>query len=129
MENIEGRTGGTFNKQKGKIFRNAEDIEIIPSVNIDDITNGILISNDLNTSENKNNTNAPKTIQEIRKADLFIIAGTSLAVYPAASFIRYYNGKRMVLINRDETPYDAMCDLVIHDSLGKIFKEIEKEIQ
>ena len=70
-----------------------------------------------------------KTIQEIRKADLFIIAGTSLAVYPAASFIRYYNGKRMVLINRDETPYDAMCDLVIHDSLGKIFKEIEKEIQ
>ncbi len=70
-----------------------------------------------------------KTIQEIRKADLFIIAGTSLAVYPAASFIRYYNGKRKVLINRDETPYDAMCDLVIHDSLGKIFKEIEKEIQ
>ena len=66
MENIEGRTGGTFNKQKGKIFRNAEDIEIIPSVNIDDITNGILISNDLNTSENKNNTNAPKTIQEIQ---------------------------------------------------------------
>ena len=69
-----------------------------------------------------------KTIHEIRNADLLIIAGTSLAVYPAASFIHFFKGKHMVLINRDSTPYDSMCDLVIHDSLGIVFKEIEKEI-
>ena len=69
-----------------------------------------------------------KTISEIKNADLLIIGGTSLNVYPAASFIHYFRGKHMVLINRDSTPYDSICDLVIHDSLGIIFQEIQKEI-
>lgn len=61
------------------------------------------------------------SIHAIAGADLLIVAGTSLTVYPAAGLIRYYSGNHLVLINRDETPYDAMADLVIHDSLGNVF--------
>jgi NAD-dependent deacetylase len=60
----------------------------------------------------------------IERADLLIIGGTSLTVYPAAGLIDYYRGNRMVLINRDETPRDAMADLVFHDSLGEIFRQL-----
>ncbi len=59
-------------------------------------------------------------ILSISRADMLIVGGTSLVVYPAAGLIHYYRGKRLVLINRDETPYDAQADLVIHDSLGKV---------
>ena len=62
-----------------------------------------------------------KSVQAISNADLLIVGGTSLTVYPAAGLIRYYRGKRLVLINRDETPYDHYADLVIHDSLGAVF--------
>ena len=60
----------------------------------------------------------------IRKADLLIVAGTSLTVYPAAGLIDYYQGNRMVLINRDATPYDHFADLIFHDKLGDIFSQL-----
>ena len=60
----------------------------------------------------------------IYNADMLIVGGTSLTVYPAASLIHYYRGKRLVLINRDETPYDSQADLVFHDSLGNIFDQL-----
>lgn len=60
----------------------------------------------------------------IAGADMLIVAGTSLTVYPAAGLIRCYKGERLVLVNRDETPYDHMADLVIHDSLGNIFSKL-----
>ena len=63
-------------------------------------------------------------IHAIRKADLLIVGGTSLTVYPAAGLLQYYRGSRLVLINRDETPYDSYADLVFHDSLGKIFAQL-----
>ena len=59
-------------------------------------------------------------IHAIRQADLMIVAGTSLTVYPAAGLISYFRGNRLVLINRDATPMDSQCDLVIHDSVGKV---------
>ena len=65
-----------------------------------------------------------EAIDAIANADLLIVAGTSLTVYPAAGLIRYYNGDRMVLINRDETPYDSHANLVFYQSLGEIFKLI-----
>ena len=67
-------------------------------------------------------------IKEISTADLLIIGGTSLNVYPAAGFINYFNGKHIVLINKDITPYDNICSLVINDSIGKVFGELEKEL-
>ena len=65
-----------------------------------------------------------KSILAIYGADLLIVAGTSLTVYPAAGLIEYYQGKRLVLINRDETPYDGRADLVIRDSLGNVFGQL-----
>ena len=50
-----------------------------------------------------------------------IVAGTSLTVNPASSLVNYFNGKNLVLINRDATPYDYKADLVINESLGKVF--------
>ena len=63
-------------------------------------------------------------IRTIQNADLLIVAGTSLTVYPAAGLVNYYRGSRMVLINRDATPYDNQADLVFHESLGEIFTEL-----
>ncbi len=63
-------------------------------------------------------------IEAISKADMLIVAGTSLTVYPASGLINYFQGKYLVLINRDSTPYDNRADLVINDSLGKVFIEL-----
>lgn len=63
-------------------------------------------------------TGAVKAIQE---ADMLIIGGTSLAVYPAAGLIDYFSGKYLVLINKSATPRDNMADLVIQGSIGEIF--------
>ena len=64
------------------------------------------------------------SLNAIREADMLIVAGTSLTVYPAAGFIRYFGGRHMVLINRDQTGYDDIADLVIHKSLGSVFSEL-----
>ena len=60
----------------------------------------------------------------IQNADLMIVAGTSLTVQPASSLLNYYLGNKLVLINRDVTPYDNRADLVIHESLGNVFENI-----
>lgn len=66
-----------------------------------------------------------KSIEAIKQCDLLIVAGTSLVVYPAASYIRYFNGKNLVIINKDSTSYDDNADLVIHDKLGNIFSKLK----
>ncbi len=74
--------------------------------------------------EGLSNDMLEKSIQAIEKADLLIVAGTSLTVYPAAGLLRYYQGNRLVLINRDVTPYDGSADLVFHDSLGNVLTQL-----
>ena len=64
------------------------------------------------------------SILAINRADVLIVGGTSLVVYPAAGLINYYRGNKLVLINRDATPYDKKADLVIHDSIGKVLGAI-----
>ena len=66
-----------------------------------------------------------RAIEHIRKADMMIVAGSSLVVYPAAGLINYYKGHRLVLINRSATPFDDQADLVVHDTIGKVFGAIE----
>lgn len=63
-------------------------------------------------------------ISAIRHADVLIVGGTSLTVYPAAGLLGYYRGDRLALINRDETPYDDMAGLVLHASLGDVFSQL-----
>ena len=60
----------------------------------------------------------------IQKADLLIVAGTSLTVQPASGLINFFRGRNLVLINRDSTPYDNKANLVINDSLGKVFSNL-----
>ena len=64
-------------------------------------------------------------IHAIRRADLMIVAGTSLTVYPAAGLVQYFRGKHLVLINRDATPMDASADLVIHDKVGQVLGSLD----
>ena len=64
-------------------------------------------------------------IDAISKADLLIIGGTSLNVYPASSYINYFNGKNIVLINKDVTPFDNRASLVINDKIGSVFKKLK----
>ncbi len=59
-------------------------------------------------------------VLSISRTDMLIVGGTSLVVYPAAGLIDYYRGNRLVLINRDPTPYDGRADLVIHDPIGQV---------
>ena len=61
-----------------------------------------------------------KSIDYIRNADMLIIGGTSLVVYPAAGLIDYYRGSKLVLINKSVTSRDSQADLVISDSIGKV---------
>ena len=74
--------------------------------------------------ESLNQDTIEKSVGAIATADLLIVAGTSLTVYPAAGLINYYRGNRLVLINRDATPYDDQADLVFHESLGNIFSKL-----
>ena len=70
-----------------------------------------------------------KSVKAISEADTLIIGGTSLVVYPAASFVNYFKGKHLILINKQETSYDKNADMVIHDSLGKVFSSVVDGIE
>lgn len=68
--------------------------------------------------------NIREAVRLIQEAEVLIVGGTSLGVYPAAGLIDYYSGHKLVLINKSETPYDRRADLLIHDALGTIFSQI-----
>ena len=67
---------------------------------------------------------AESAVKHISNADMLIVGGTSLAVYPAASFVNYFRGKYIVMINKSQTELDSKADLVINDSIGRVFKEV-----
>ena len=68
-------------------------------------------------------------VNYIANADMLIVGGTSLVVYPAAGLLQYYYGKKLVLINKDETAYDAKADLVIHGPIGQVLGQIHTKKQ
>ncbi len=65
------------------------------------------------------------SVEALEEADLLIVGGTSLAVYPAAGLIQYFGGRHIVLINRDPTPYDRRADLILRDPIGQVLEKIE----
>lgn len=106
-----------------------DDKFVFSSCNVPICTCGGIIKPDVVLyEEGLNDDVVKKSINEISKADLLIIGGTSLNVFPAASFIHFFKGKHLVLINKEKTSFDNYCDLVIHDSLGNVFQKIKKEI-
>lgn len=74
--------------------------------------------------EGLDNDTVNGAVNAIMNADCLIVAGTSLTVYPAAGFIRYFDGKYFVLINRDATPMDNRADLVIRERVGEVLSKI-----
>ena len=66
-----------------------------------------------------------KSLKYISEADVLIIGGTSLAVYPAAGLIDYYRGNKLILINKSVTPMDNRADLLVHGSIGEIFGSLK----
>ncbi len=68
-----------------------------------------------------------RSLRYIQDADILIVGGTSLVVYPAAGLLQYYGGSKLVLINKDPTPYDARADLIIHGPIGQVLGQIRVE--
>jgi NAD-dependent deacetylase len=85
---------------------------------------GGIIKPDVVLYEEPLNESFEKAIYYISKCDTLIVAGTSLTVYPAASLIRYFRGKNLILINKDKTNYDYLATLVFNQNMSDIFKEI-----
>lgn len=65
-----------------------------------------------------------KSVDAISRADTLIVGGTSLVVYPAASFVHYFQGTNLVLLNKSETPLDSRANLVIHEPIGEVLRQI-----
>lgn len=76
--------------------------------------------------ENLNNNDIIFAIKLISKCDLLIVIGRNLVVYPAASFINYYNGNKLVIINKTKTNGDNLLDLVINDDIINVINELSK---
>lgn len=74
--------------------------------------------------EGLNQNTLQQAVHYISKADVLIIGGTSLAVYPAAGLIDYYSGNKLILINKTPTPRDGAADLVVQGSIGEIFSQL-----
>ena len=108
--------------QRCRKFFSAEDLQ--KTAGIPHCTCGGLIKPDVVLYEEAlNDACVEGAVAAISQADLLIVGGTSLTVYPAAGLIRYYRGNRLVLINRDETPYDSYANLVFRESIGKVLSE------
>lgn len=89
-----------------------------------DVCNSIIKPDVVLYEESLNMDVIDKSVEHISKADVLIVGGTSLVVYPAAGLIDYFNGKHLVLINKQSTPYDKRADIVINDSIGKVLNSI-----
>ena len=74
-----------------------------------------------------NNEVLNSAVKFISKADTLIIGGTSLVVYPAAGLINYFNGSKLILINKSQTPYDNLASLVINEAIGETLSQIKIE--
>jgi len=103
-------------------FYSAQDI--FKSSTIPKCECGGIIKPDVVLYEEPLNETFERSIEYIRKCDTLIVAGTSLTVYPAASLIRYFNGKNLILINKDKTKYDELATLVFNQNMSDIFKEL-----
>ena len=80
---------------------------------------------DPNSFQILNPYNLNEAIEAITYADVLIVAGTSLMVYPAANLVRYFGGKHLILINKDKTQYDEFAEIAIHGDMKDIFSKLK----
>ena len=112
----------------GREADNSEILEIIKSGQVPKCKHccGLMKPKVVLYGENLYDGVAESAVESIATADMLIVGGTSLAVYPAASFVRYFRGKHIVMINKSETEYDSNANLVIRDSIGEVLERIIK---
>ena len=106
-------------------FMSAEDILNSKGVPVCDSCGGQIKPDVVLHEEGLDQQTLEDAVSYIHQADMLIIGGTSLAVYPAAGLIDYYRGNKLVLINKSATPQDSKADLLIQEGLGKVFEQIQ----
>jgi len=79
--------------------------------------------------ESLNENNIESAVSFIRNADVLLVIGSSLLVHPAAGLIRYYRGNKLILINKESTPYDDYANIIIHEKAGAVMKKIYEYIE
>lgn len=89
-----------------------------------DVCHGIVKPDVVLYEEMLDNSVIAKSIQHIKNADVLIVGGTSLSVYPASGLVTYYRGNKLVLINKSATPFDSKADLVISGSIGEVLSSV-----
>lgn len=104
-------------------FMSVEDLKKTPGIPRCEC-GGIIKPDVVLYEEGLDNSIIEKAISAIKSADTLIVGGTSLVVYPAAGLIRYFRGKKLVLINMSRTPYDDMADLIIHKPIAEVFSRL-----
>lgn len=78
--------------------------------------------------ESSNESVARNVIDYISKSDTIFVMGTSLTVYPASAFIKYFKGKKLIIVNSDKTSYYDLASIVIHDKIGKVISEVMSDL-
>lgn len=136
-QNIDGlhQKAGSKNvlELHGSIYRNFcerchkfyDALKVFESNGIPKCSCGGIIKPDVVLYEEALSDTFLEAIDNIKKADTLIVAGTSLVVYPASSLIGYFQGKNLILINKEKTSYDYLANIVIHDDLKDIFEGIK----
>lgn len=89
-----------------------------------DVCGGMVKPDVVLYEEPLDNTTVESAVKAIAQADILIVGGTSLAVYPAAGLINYYQGDRLVLINKTPTPYDSRADLILTGKIGELLEQL-----
>lgn len=107
----------------GKFF-DARYVKAAEKIPCCDECSGIIKPDVVLYEEGLDDSTVRGAVNAIANADVLIIAGTSLTVYPAAGMVRYFSGSNLVLINRDPTPMDSAADLVLHEKVGELMSEI-----
>ena len=108
----------------GKQFTLDETLALMQPVPLCNTCSGMIKPEVVLYGESLDDAVVSKAVEYIAQAEVLIIGGTSLVVYPAAGLLQYFRGKTLVLINRDQTSMDHKADIVIHDPIGQVFKEV-----
>lgn len=106
-----------------------DDLELIKYHAICPVCGGLMKPDVVLYEEPLDEQSIHDTIRAISTCDCLIIGGTSLNVYPAASFVRFFQGKYLVIINKDKIALDEKADLVIHDKIGEVFKAVNNILE
>ncbi len=122
---LHGSVHRNYCQRCGKLFDARYILESPDPVPVCDACGGKIKPDVVLYEEGLDDQTLQDAVYYISHADMLIIGGTSLAVYPAAGLIDYYRGNKLVLINKSATPMDSRADLVIQEGLGAVFGRIE----